>query len=125
MKSDQGQAAVELALALPAVFLLLVAVVQVGLVVRDQVLVVHAARELARELAVQEEGDEPPDLKVLAAKATGDAIDPARLTIEAARVSTRIRVRVGYRAPIRVPLLENLARDVPIAAKAEVKRESN
>jgi Flp pilus assembly protein TadG len=43
---------VELALVLPLVLLLLLGVVQVGLVVRDQILVVHAAREAAREAAV-------------------------------------------------------------------------
>ena len=42
----------ELALVLPLVVALLLAVVQVGLIVRDQVLVVHAAREAAREAAV-------------------------------------------------------------------------
>ena len=41
---QRGQAAVELALALPLVALLLLAVVQVGLVVRDQVLTTPAAR---------------------------------------------------------------------------------
>lgn len=124
---DGGQAAVELALVLPVVFVLLVAVVQVGLVVRDQVLVVHAAREVARELAVREEGDEPAqsDVRQLAVKAAGNALDPARLTIETARHHARVNVRVGYRAPIRVPLLENLARDVAIAANAQARREIN
>ena len=41
---DRGQSTVEVALLLPFVALLLLAVVQVGLVARDQVLVVHAAR---------------------------------------------------------------------------------
>ncbi len=41
---DEGQAAVELARVLPLVALVLLALVQAGLVVRDQILVVHAAR---------------------------------------------------------------------------------
>ena len=49
---DRGQASVELALVLPLVALLLVALLQAGLLLRDQLLVVHAAREGAREAAV-------------------------------------------------------------------------
>ena len=49
---EGGQATVEVALLLPLLALLLLAVVQVGLVVRDQVLVTHAAREAARAAAV-------------------------------------------------------------------------
>ena len=47
-REDGGQAAVELALVLPMVCTLLLAVVQVALVVHAQLLVVHAAREGAR-----------------------------------------------------------------------------
>ena len=57
---DRGQSTVEVALLLPFVALLLLAVVQVGLVARDQVLVVHAAREAARAAAV-----DPADVSVL------------------------------------------------------------
>jgi Flp pilus assembly protein TadG len=46
---------VEFALVLPLLLVLLLAIVQVGLLVRDQVLLVHAAREAARELAVRED----------------------------------------------------------------------
>ena len=47
------QATVELALVLPVVATLLLAVVQVGLVVRDQIRVTHAAREAARAAAAR------------------------------------------------------------------------
>ena len=50
--ADRGQSTVEFALVLPLVVMVLLLVVQVGLVVRDQVLVVHAAREAARAAAV-------------------------------------------------------------------------
>jgi Flp pilus assembly protein TadG len=45
---DDGQATVEFALLLPVLVLAAVAIIQVGLVVRDFVSVVHAAREAAR-----------------------------------------------------------------------------
>ena len=43
--ADRGQAVVELALALPLLVLFLLTVVQLTVVVRDQLAVVHAARE--------------------------------------------------------------------------------
>ena len=45
---DRGQAAVETALVLPLIMAVALAFVQVGLLVRDHILVVHAAREAAR-----------------------------------------------------------------------------
>src|SRR5687767_8032990 len=47
-RASRGQATVELAVSLPFVVAALLLVLQVGLVVRAQVLVVHAAREAAR-----------------------------------------------------------------------------
>ena len=49
---EDGQAAVELVLVLPVVLLALLMVVQLGVLVRSQVLVVHAAREGARAAAI-------------------------------------------------------------------------
>jgi len=49
---EQGQSTVEFALVLPLVVFMLLAVVQTALVARDEVLVVHAAREAAREASV-------------------------------------------------------------------------
>ena len=56
-RPDDGQAAVELALVLPAVVLLLLALVQFALIGRDELLVVHAAREAARAASVAGSGD--------------------------------------------------------------------
>lgn len=47
-----GQATVEFALLLPVLVLALLLVVQVGLIARDRVLVVHAARTAARAVVV-------------------------------------------------------------------------
>lgn len=51
-RADRGQATVELALALPVVLLALALVVQVALLARDRVAVVHAARAAARVAVV-------------------------------------------------------------------------
>lgn len=50
---ERGQSTVELALLLPVVVMVLLAVVQFGLIARDRVLTVHAARAVARAVAVQ------------------------------------------------------------------------
>ena len=50
-----GQASVELVLVLPLVVLLFLALLQAGILLRDQLLVVQAAREGAREAAVSPE----------------------------------------------------------------------
>lgn len=49
---QRGQASVELALVLPAVVLLLLLALQVGLVVRDRLVVLHAVRTAARAVIV-------------------------------------------------------------------------
>ena len=55
LQVERGQATVELALVLPVVAVVALALFDVGLVLRDNVLCVHAAREAARALAVGED----------------------------------------------------------------------
>ncbi|MDQ1437361.1 MAG: hypothetical protein QOK43_990 [Acidimicrobiaceae bacterium] len=125
-----GQAAVELALVLPLLAGLLLGLVQVGLLVRDQVLVVHAAREAVREAAIREaavrEGSSqngPDTARNAALAAVGSTLDPDRLRVDLTEGGGRVSVRVGYRDPIRLPLLRFVARDVRLAAYAEARRE--
>lgn len=125
-RADAGQAAVELALVLPVVVVALVAVAQVGVVVRDQILVVHAAREAAREVAVRIHGTGPPAVEVArraAHAATGNTLGRHRLTIEVRERAGRVNVRAGYRAPIWLPIVRLAARDVRLQANAQVRAE--
>ena len=118
---DGGQAAVELALVLPLVVTVLLVVVQVGLVVRDQILVVHAAREAAREAAVDPSADAP---KGAALEGSGLAAD--RLTVTSAgrgAAGSRVRVEVRYRAPTAVPLVGAAMGDVTLEAAATMRVE--
>ena len=112
----------ELALVLPLVALVLLAVVQVGLVVRDQVLVVHAAREAAREAAVEP----APDASRQAALA-GSGLEPERLSVDVTGrggAGTRVRVAVRYRAPTQVPLVGAAIGDVELEATATMRVEN-
>jgi len=117
---DDGQAAVELALVLPLLALLLLAMVQVGLVVRDQVLVTHAAREAAREAAV----DPSPAAARRAALAGAPlATDRLKLEVERGPEPGRVRVRLVYRAPTAVALVGPLLPDVELSARASMRSE--
>ena len=111
----------EVALVLPLLVTVLLGLVQVGLVVRDQVLVTHAAREAARAAAV----DPAPDAAREAAE-SGDALDPGRLTVRTSGrdgPGSRVRVSVGYRVPTRVPLIGPLIGDVTLQADATMRVE--
>lgn len=116
-----GQAAVELALVLPLVMVLVLAVVQVGLVVRDQVLVVHAAREAARRAAV-----DPAPTAALEAARQAAGLAPDRLTVATsgrAGPGSRVTVRVRYRSVTDVPLAGALVGDVTLHARATMRVE--
>ena len=116
-----GQAEVELALVLPLLAVLLLVLVQVGLVVRDQILVVHAAREAAREAAV----DPSPDAARTAATAAS-GLDPSRLDITVAdrgRPGSRVRVTARYRAATEVPVVGAAVGDLRLEASVTMRVE--
>jgi hypothetical protein len=120
-RGDGGQAAVELALVLPLVLAVLLAVVQVGLLVRDQVLVVHAAREAARQAAVDPAADAARQAAVV-----GSRLDAGRLDVTVAGrggPGSRVRVEVRYRAPARVPVVGPAVGDVTLRAAATMRVE--
>ena len=116
---DSGQAAVELALALPLVMVILLGAVQVALVARDQIGVVHAAREAARAAAVG--ADPQGDGSEAALDAT--TLDRTRMTVGVTESGGRVRVEVAYTAPTDVPLIGGLLADVKLTATAVMRVE--
>ncbi len=116
-RGDHGQSTVELALALPvlAVFLLMGA--QLTVIARDQLAVVHAAREAARAAAVSS-----------AAGADGDAAGRSAIELDAVTVAVTssgdtVRAIVTRRVPTDVPLIGRLLPDVTVRAVAVMQRE--
>jgi len=112
---------VELALVLPLVALVLLAVVQVGLIVRDQILVVHAAREAAREAAVEADPSAPRRVAV-----AGSGLEGDRIQVEVSgrgAAGSHVRVDVRYRAPTRVPLVGAALGDLTLKASATMRVE--
>ena len=110
----RGQATVELAVAFPFVVAALLLVLQVGLVVRAQVLVVHAAREAARAAAVGERAPPP------------DGLDPARTTVDVlggGGPGSRVTARVTHRLRTDAPLLGPLLPDLDLRGEATMRVE--
>ena len=120
-RASEGQAAVELALAVPLLALLLLGLVQLGLLIRDQVLVVHAAREAARQAAV----DDAPDAARRAAIASS-GLPSGRIAVDVTgrgAPGSRVRVDVRYRAATDVPLVGAALGDVQMHAEATMRVE--
>jgi Flp pilus assembly protein TadG len=114
---DAGQATVEFALVMPLVLFAALAILQVGLVVRDQVATIHAAREAARAAAV--DGD--PSRAVAAARrvlARADVHVGAR-----PQVGGSVRVDVEYRSRTDLPLVGPLFPDPVLHASAVMRVE--
>jgi hypothetical protein len=119
---DTGQATVEVALVVPFLVLLLLVVVQVGVLVRDQVLLTSATREAARAAAVTAD----PDAPVRAARAAG-GLDPARLEVAVRRGTgdaALVQASLRYNAPTDVPLVGSLLPDITLAGQAAMRPES-
>jgi Flp pilus assembly protein TadG len=118
---DRGQAVVELALTIPVVVLLLLAVIQLGLVVRDQILVVHAAREAARVGAVDPSEDAPRRAAIRSSDLT-----ESRISVDSGArggPGSTLRVTVHYSSPTEVPLVGAFLPDVRLRAVAAIRVE--
>ena len=115
--SDRGQAAVELALCLPLLFVFLLGIVQLVVIVRDQLAVQLAAREAARAAAV-------------AASSAGSAEGAAEravtlrpLTVGINSSGDTITVTVSHVTPTDVPLIGVLLPDITVTAAATMALE--
>lgn len=103
-RAERGSAVVEFALVLPILLMVTLAVVQVGLVARDQLMVVQASRAGAREAAVSADEEAVRSAAVHAAA----GLDPNGLEVEVSRAGTLgepVTVTVQYAESIRVPLV--------------------
>jgi Flp pilus assembly protein TadG len=122
-RGDRGQATVELALVLPLVALLVLLVLQAGLVIRDQLLVAHAAREAARAASVAE-GDRGAAARRGAERAGG--LDPAHLVVRTASGDggEAVVVQVTYESVTAVPLVGLLLPDIALKGQAVMRVEA-
>ena len=122
-RDQRGTAAVEFALVLPLVLVVVLGLVQVGLLARDRLLVEAAARAGARTAAVELDA-----AAVAAAAATAaPGLDPAVLQVDTQRSGSRgdpVTVSVVYLDAVRVPLVGWLVGDgVTLTATAVTRQE--
>lgn len=104
---------------LPLVVILLAFLVEVGLVVRDQVLVIHAAREAARTAAV-----DPDPAVIRGAAADGSGLEGLRVTTSGREgAGSRVTVHVEYDEPGRFPFVRALTSRITLRASATMRVE--
>jgi Flp pilus assembly protein TadG len=117
----RGQSTVELALVLPVVAILVLLIVQVGLVLRAQVLATHAAREAARVVAVTNDAG-----RAHTAAAAAGGFDPASLRVHVegtAEPGTDVTVSIVHDFATDVPLIGPLLGNVGLGARATMRAE--
>lgn len=123
-RGDHGQSTVEFALVLPLVVLVAMFIVQAGLVVRDQVLVTHAAREAARAAAVSDA--DRPEAALRAARQAGDLEeDRLGVTVSMLDGDSSVRVVVSYRSLTDLALVGALVPDLNLDAAVVMQVESD
>jgi Flp pilus assembly protein TadG len=123
-RGDQGQSTVEFALVLPLVVLVVLFIVQAGFVVRDQLLVSHAAREAARAAAVS---DADRSGAALSAARQAGALAAERLSASAVMVDgvASVRVMVSYRSTTDIAIIGSLVPDIELQSTVLMRVESD
>jgi hypothetical protein len=121
---ERASATVEFALVLPLVLTMTLALLQIGLFVKDELVVQEAARAGARQAAVS--ADDGAAQR--AALDASPSLDPDRIEVSVQReggVGTGATVTVLYHAPVVVPIVSWLFRStVDLSAKAIMRQET-
>lgn len=115
--NDEGQATVELALALPLLCLLLLGMVQVAVIGRGQLAVQLAAHEAVRAAAVS------ADPETAANNAAKNAVSLHPLNVQVASDDRTITVTVSYVDHTDVSIVGSLLSDVTLQASATMALE--
>ena len=101
LRNERGAAAVEFALVLPLLVLLVFGIVEFGRAYNAKVTLTHAVREGARALAV---GEDDPAQVVLDAADNLDGLTAAQLTIGACVPGDPAEVEADYPFTYNIPL---------------------
>jgi Flp pilus assembly protein TadG len=124
MKGERASAAVEFALVLPLILTLALALLQIGIFVKDQLVVEEAARAGARQAAVSTDDSSTRQAAVDAAV----SLDPDRLDITVERddqAGGPVTVKAAYRAPVSVPIVGWLfPSEVDLSATTVMRQET-
>ncbi len=109
-KPDSGQATVELALVMPLIIALVMIVLAVGLVVRDQLAVWHAASAGARAASIS------PDSPAVVQQAVEAEVGLRPLHLKIIRDEQLITVEVQYPRTINLWLIKHIVPPLTLSA---------
>jgi len=109
-ETDSGQATVELALVMPLIIALVMIVLAVGLVVRDQLAVWHAASAGARAASIS------PDSPAVVQQAVEDEVGLRPLHLKIVRDEQLITVEVQYPRTINLWLIKHIVPPLTLSA---------
>ncbi len=112
-----GQTTAELAVVLPVVLVLVLALMQAVLVLRDDLALANAAREAARAASL--DPDPARAERAAAAVLPGVVVDPGPRPA----VGELVSVRVSYRSATDLPLVGPLLPDPLLVARAAMRVE--
>jgi len=115
--AEAGQATAELAVAFPVVLLLALTLIQATLVLRDDLVLVDAAREAARAASLDPDPARPA--RAAAAVLPGARVAPGPRP----GVGDLVTVRVSYKSPTDLPLVGPLLPDPVLVAHATMRVE--
>lgn len=121
-RDQRGQATAELALLMPFVLILVLAVAQIVVIWRTELLVTHAARAAVRAATVTSDLAE-----IRQAAASAEGLDPDRLNVvvvERGDPGDTVTVRVGYGPVDGVPIVGLVTRTIIVSASASMLVES-
>jgi Flp pilus assembly protein TadG len=123
-REERASASVEFALVLPLVLIMAMALLQVGLLAKDQLVVEGSARAGAREGAVTVDDAEAQQAAIRAAV----SLDPSRLQVVVLREGGRgssVTMKVVYHARVVVPLISWLFPDsIDLEGTAVMRQET-
>lgn len=110
----------ELALLTPLLMLMALFVVQLALTARDQIMVIHSAREAARAVAVSSDSSVARRAALAASR-----LDPQRLRVrvEEPPGTGNVSVRLDYRSPVRIAPFGVVLDDLVLSGEAVMRSE--
>ncbi len=115
-RDERGQATVEFALVIPLIAIMLLLIVQAGLVVREQVMLINGVREGARAAAIDPSTD--------AAFVTRSSSGIGNAVVNTSNDGTDVTVRATANVPIVVPGLSAWHDSIAIEASATMRNET-
>ncbi len=118
LQSERGAAAVEFALVVPLLLILLLGIVEFGRVFNTQLQLTHAARESVRVMAIQKQPAAARSAGIASVSGLNPALTAGNISVGSCTNTTDVTVTITY----SVSLLSGLFADVvPLTGKAVMR----